>query len=307
MTPTEIKQALKKGDYLANDEIVTSVWAAMELGRPLLLEGQPGVGKTAVAKALAEGLGMEFIRLQMYEGLTDDKILYDYDYQKQLLLLEAVKPQLQAELTGMTANEALNKLSKEIDFYGEDFLIKRPILRAITSDKPIILVIDELDKASEEIEYMLYEFLENYSFTIPQLGTISCNENNRPIVFITSNGYRELSGALRRRCNYLYIKNKTSEEIADILKLKINVDEKLAQGVANCMSVIQKKTSLHYVPSLAEALDYTGLLKSGPRSKEFAISVIGALSKDSRDYPTIKKIINDNGTDIWNDNEDVEE
>lgn len=196
----QIREGLEKAGYVANDEITTALWASVSRGRPLLLEGAAGTGKTSLAKALADGLNLPYQRLQMYEGLSDDKILYDYDYQKQLLVIEMFKPRLMEECKGMSLKEAEQYALSKLDFYGDDFLLERPVLKAIRSKKQTVLCIDELDKADEATEYMLYEFLENYSLSIPQYGTVTCRPDQRPIVIITSNGYRELSGPLRRRC-----------------------------------------------------------------------------------------------------------
>lgn len=301
ITFSEIKKALDSQKYLSNTDTLYAVWASVSQSRPLLLEGKPGVGKTSIAKALANGLNLPYIRLQMYEGLTDDKILYDYDYQKQLLMLETIKPQLEKSFEGMTANEAIKAANKTVNFYGKDFLIKRPILRAITGDKPCVLCIDEMDKAPEEIEYMLYEFLENYSITIPQLGEIKCTEKNQPIVFITSNGYRELSGALRRRCNYLYLSPKSESELVQILINKTQSDEKLAQGVARCLKVMED-SDMHYKPSVAEAIEYADFLaRNGAITKEIAINALSILIKDSRDLKQAREIVINKGNKMWED------
>lgn len=303
ITLNEIKQALDSQNYLSNTDTLYAVWASASQSRPLLLEGKPGVGKTSIAKALADGLGLPYIRLQMYEGLTDDKILYDYDYQKQLLMLETIKPQLERDFEGMTANEAIKAASKSIDFYGPDFLIKRPILRAITGDKPCVLCIDEIDKAPEEIEYMLYEFLENYSITIPQLGEIKCDEDKKPIVFITSNGYRELSGALRRRCNYLYLEPKTEDELVQILIGKTRSSRKLARGIARCLAVMED-SAMHYKPSVAEAINYAELLADSKITEEIAVNSLSTLVKDNHDLEQAKNIVATYGSDIWADDSD---
>lgn len=299
ITLNQIKQALDSQNYLSDTDTLYAVWASASQSRPLLLEGKPGVGKTSIAKALADGLDLPYIRLQMYEGLTDDKILYDYDYQKQLLMLETIKPQLEKDFEDMTANEAIKAANKSIDFYGPDFLIKRPILRAITSDKPCVLCIDEIDKAPEEIEYMLYEFLENYSITIPQLGEIKCDEDKKPIVFITSNGYRELSGALRRRCNYLYLEPKTEKELVQILISKTRSSEKIARGIARCLAVMEEST-MRYKPSVAEAISYAEFLASNDRvTEEIALNSLSILVKDSHDLARAKNIVASHGSDMW--------
>ena len=295
----EIHFALSSTGYCSNPRIDAALWAALLCDKPLLIEGDPGVGKTALAKALARGLGYKFIRVQMYEGLTDDKVLYDYDYQKQLLTLEAIKPKLEAEYEGKNLSETIDAVASSLDFYGEDFLIKRPVLRAITSEKPVVLLFDELDKASEEIEYMLYEFLEDYSITIPQYGEISSTAENRPLVFITSNNYRELSGALKRRCNYLYIDRKDEFEIYEILKARASVDDRVASGIAKCLSSMP--STLRQMPSISEAIDFAEFLSSaGTLSKQNVLDSLGILAKNSKDRKVVEKIVSENGEVLWN-------
>lgn len=298
-TIEEIREAFADAGYCSNPQIDCATWVATVAERPLLIEGNPGVGKTAVAKALAKGLGLPLIRLQMYEGLTDDKVLYDYDYQRQLLTLEAVKPKIEESYAGMSAQEAIHSVAGSIDFYGEDFLIERPILRAIRSDRRCVLLIDEIDKAAEEMEYCLYEFLEDYAITIPQLGEIRCDEKTRPIVIITSNGYRELSGALRRRCNYLYIEDKGYEELIEILKMQAGADDAIAKGIAACLVAIQG-TELRRPPSVSEAIDWARFLSENPdRTYETVIGTLGLLAKSHRDRPVIERIVSERGEILW--------
>ena len=262
MTINEIREGLRKQSYCSNENIDYAVMAACLFDKPVLIEGDPGVGKTSLAYAVAGMLGLELVRLQMYDGLTDDRILYDYDYQRQLLTLEAIKPKLEKELDGMSANESIVKVAKDVDFYGWEFIIPRPILRTIDGSGRKVLLIDEIDKASEETEYMLYEYLENYSVTIPQYGKVECPKDQRPIVFLTSNGYRELSGALRRRCGYLYVEKKTRSEIVEILRVKAEADDDLANGVAACLVELQERRLKHPI-SISEAIDWTKFLKQG--------------------------------------------
>ena len=289
----DIHNGLKEQLYCSNDNIDYAVLAACEFDKPVLIEGDPGVGKTSLAKAVAKMLGLEVVRLQMYEGLTDDKVLYDYDYQRQLLTLEAIKPKLEAELKGLNTNESIHRIANDIDFYGREFLIPRPILRTIDGSGRKLLLIDEIDKASEETEYMLYEYLEDYSITIPQFGKIECPKNQRPIVFLTSNGYRELSGALRRRCAYLYIEKKTRNEIVSILSMKANVDDNVANGIA----ALQEKALKHPI-SISEAIDWAKFLKEG-RSRERALGSLGLLVKDNRDMTVVKNVVSQKGGKIW--------
>ena len=306
---SQIRDALMSQNYLASSEMLYALWASISQDRPLLLEGEPGVGKTTVARALADGLRLPYCRVQMYDGLTDDKILYDYDYQKQLLMLELLKPKLEQTLAGLSPRQAMQSANLAVDFYGPDFLIKRPILKAISGDGPCVLCIDEIDKAPEEVEYMLYEFLEDYALTIPQLGEIKCPANQKPLVFITSNGYRELSGALRRRCNYLYIERKSKQELTEILMKKAAAEPDLARGIAAALFELgQQAELLHYQPSIAEAIAYAKFLQANEQAtKELAMNALSILVKDSRDLEPVSEILRKFGAGIWNGKGEVDD
>ena len=297
----EIEEKLKSVGYVPSRKISAAVAIAEITHKPLLIEGFPGVGKTSLAKAYADACKYEFIRVQLYDGLTDDKILYDYDYQKQLLTLEAIRPQIEKDYGELSAKKAIKSVVKDLDFYGPDFLIKRPVLRSITGSKRSVLLLDEIDKSPEEIEYMLYEFLENFSLTIPQYGTIQCPENKKPIVFITSNNYRDISEPFKRRCAYLYIEKKTREEIVDILKFKSKVDDKLADGLASCFLAFDKpELELRKKPSIAELVDFSDYLKTNPdRKKEFVMDSLSLLTKDYRDEQLIQRVVETYGKDLW--------
>ena len=297
MTLKEIREGLRKQGYCTNENIEYAVLSACEFNKPILIEGEPGVGKTSLAKAVAGMLGIEIVRLQMYDGLTDDKVLYDYDYQRQLLTLEAIKPKLEKELEGLTANESIEKVAKDVDFYGKEFMIPRPILKTIDGTGKKLLLIDEIDKASEETEYMLYEYLEDYSITIPQYGKVECPPEQTPVVFLTSNGYREISGAMRRRCGYLYVERKTRGEIVEILKMKTGADDSLANGIAACLVPLQEKKLRHPI-SVSEAVDWARFLKEG-RSRERALGALGLIVKDYRDLPLVRATVDENGSEIW--------
>lgn len=297
----DIKNKLKKANYSSNNDIDYALAISINLEKPLLLEGAPGVGKSSLAKALADGLGLPFIRVQLYDGLTDDKILFDYNYQKQLLTLEAIKPFLKEKYEGKEIQDIIKGVSTDLDFYGKDFLIERPVLRAINGTGRKVILFDEIDKAPEEIEYMLYEFLEEYSITIPEYGEIKCPEDQRPIVFLTSNNFRDLSSALKRRCNYLYIKPKTQTEIVDILRLKASVDNKLAEGIAKCIIKLNNNNGISQKPSISEAIEWAKFLKESEMPlKEAVQNSLSIISKNYRDYNAIKKsILQEDGESIW--------
>ena len=303
ITVQQIKDAFGNAGYCTNDAITYTVYASMLCDKPLLLEGAPGVGKTELGKALAKGLGMEFIRVQLYEGLTADQVMYDFDYQKQLLTLEAVRPLVEEQYKGCTVSEAVKRAVASMDFYGEDFLIRRPVLRAITSDKPCVLLLDEMDKAPEEIEYMLYEFLERYGITIPQYGPVTCQEDRKPFVVITSNGYRDLSGALRRRCAYLYIDPKTEEEVVEILASKAGADIKVATGIARCLKSIREH-AVRRPPSIAEAVDFAQFItmNKGNVTRDMVLKSLGLIIKNKKDESTIMRIVSEEGNLIWEGN-----
>lgn len=289
MKVSEIDASLHNVNYISNKAINYAVLGAINDNFPLLIEGDPGVGKTCLAKAVASMLNLPLYRVQFYEGLTADNILYDYDYQKQLLTIEAIKSSLESELKDKSIADAIN-IAKNIDFYGKDFLIERPVLKSISGDKRCVLLLDEIDKSSEEIEYTLLEMLDEFSITIPQYGTVKCNDDCKPIVFLTSNNYREMSDALKRRCNYLFIKRKTKSEMIEILKLKANISEKLAIGVANCMDEISK-LKLKQMPSIAEAIDWAMYLQNNfDESNQDDVSYsICMLAKNNEDSQIIQQ------------------
>ena len=174
MRLSDIRKQLTKNGYLPNDEIVMAAYGALH-GVPLLVESAPGQGKTSLALAMGQAFGLSVLRVQFYEGLTADKILYDYNYQRQLLSIQAIQSTLAKNLDGKTINEAMD-VAKTIDFYGKDFLIRRPVLESIWGEQRYVLLFDEVDKASEELEYTLLEFLDDFSLSIPQYGTVKAKE-----------------------------------------------------------------------------------------------------------------------------------
>ena len=292
MTVKEIQNSLSDNGYIAGREIAIAVSGAINHNIPLLIEGAPGVGKTSLAKAISSMLDLPLLRVQFYEGLTYDKILYDYDYQKQLLTIETMRSAFDSHMKGKTLDEARDAASS-VDFYGEEFLIKRPIVKAFNGEKRYVLLLDEIDKSSEEIEYTLLEALDEYTVTIPQFGLITCPADMRPVIILTSNNYRELSDALRRRCGYLYLEPKTIDETTQIIMKKAEVDKKIATSVARCMEQI-RHLPIRQVPSIAEAIIWAEYLKSEGQDvdKQSLDDSIFMLIKNQSDREVIKANLN---------------
>lgn len=289
MNSNLVHQKLTEASYIPTKDIEYAVASSINDNVPLLIEGAPGVGKTELAKVTAQIIGAPLLRVQFYEGLTADKILYDYNYQRQLLTIETIRSSLEENLKGKEIQDAID-IAKNIDFFGEDFIIERPVLKSIRGKERCVLLLDEIDKSSEEIEYTLLEFLDGFSLSIPQFGTVTCPEDLRPIVFLTSNNYRELSGALRRRCNYLYIPPKTREEMIDILIAKVAVTSDLASSIANCVERI-KRLDLKQVPSVAEYITWARYLKNNMSSDSLDENDIENSLFMIAKYPEDKKAI----------------
>jgi len=246
ITAEAVADGLKRARYITNERVETAIFLALAIDKPLLVEGPAGSGKTEVAKVLAEMLATELVRLQCYEGLDEARALYEWNYQKQLLRLQADQ------------HQGLNWDEVEGHIFSRDFLLARPLLHAISSPRRVVLLIDEVDKADEEFEAFLLELLSDFQVSVPELGTIRAIE--RPVVVLTSNRARELSEALRRRCLHLFIDFPGIEQERRIIELKVpELDAKLAEQAARFVSNL-RKMGLKKPPSIAETLDWARAL-----------------------------------------------
>lgn len=252
----------QKGCYIADLEIATAVLLAYRLGKPLLIEGEPGVGKTELAKVIAKLLNCDLIRLQCYEGIDETKILYEWAYAKQLLYVEVLKGNIAQFLSGTRSlKDAVKKIHQHQDiFFGKEFLQVRPLLKALTSETPVVLLIDEVDRSDRETEAFLLEALSDFQVSIPEIGTITAK--NKPFVILTSNNSRELSDALKRRCLYLYIDHPSREHEFEILQLKVpGLTEALNNQIVDFVQTFRKQ-NWKKAPNISESIDWALALVS---------------------------------------------
>ena len=242
----ELKEKLDAQRYIYDDTLITVLAVALQLGRPLLIEGAAGVGKTEIAKVMASALDRELVRLQCYEGLDESKALYEWNYQKQLLAIQV-----------NMGSQDKDTLTREL--FSDEYLLERPLLQSIRSEKPVVLLIDEIDKADEEFEAFLLELLSDMQVSIPEVGTVRAK--TIPFVVLTSNRARPLSEALRRRCAYLYIQYPDVEKELAILRAKLpHVDDRLCAQVAMAVQKLRSNEAILKKPSIAESLDWAAAL-----------------------------------------------
>ncbi len=274
-----LKNKLDENRYIYNDTLATVLFVALQLGRPLLIEGAAGVGKTEIAKVMAAALNRELVRMQCYEGLDESKALYEWNYQKQLLSIQVNM--------GKVDSRELTK-----DLFSDEYLLERPLLRSIRSEKEVVLLIDEIDKSDEEFEAFLLELLSDMQVTIPEVGTVRAK--TIPFVVLTSNRARPLSEALRRRCAYLYIEYPTMEKELAILRAKVpHVEERLREQVALAVQKLRANESILKKPSIAETLDWISALDAlGIRelTPESLRSTAGFLLKENEDIRTMEQM-----------------
>jgi MoxR-like ATPase len=244
-TVTEVAEGLRSVGYLPGESTALVAFLASKLGKPVLVEGPAGVGKTELAKALSSYLGRELVRLQCYEGLDEAKALYEWNYRKQLL-------RIQVEATG-TDWETVQE-----DIFGEEFLLSRPLMSAIASEDPVVLLIDEIDKTDQEFEAMLLEVLSDFQISIPELGRVEARTH--PVVLLTSNNSRELTEALKRRCLYLWLDYPTLEHELEIVRLHApELSETVARRLVEVVGMV-RELDLKKPPSIAESIDWARAL-----------------------------------------------
>jgi len=294
----EVTTALAGQDYISTDEISTVSFLANKLGKPLLAEGPAGVGKTELAKAWAKATGKRLIRLQCYEGLDESKALYEWEYAKQMLYTQLLRDKLSEVLTeSQTLTEAADRIAQEDNvFFSDRFLLARPLLEAITADEPVVLLIDEIDRADAEFEAFLLEVLSDFQVSIPELGTISAQ--HRPDVVLTSNNTRELSEALKRRCLYLFVDYPAQDAELSIVKMRVpELSDKLAKQAVEVVQSL-RGLDLKKNPSVSETIDWAKalvMLNADNLDKSTLETTLTVLLKHESDVQKARRALVDGG------------
>ncbi len=291
---SQVTQRLNEQQYISTDEISTVMFLADKLGKPVLAEGPAGVGKTELAKAWAKVARRPLIRLQCYEGLDESKALYEWEYAKQMLYTQLLRDKL-SDMLGSTGSltEAADKLAREENvFFSERFLLARPLLQAITSDEPVVLLIDEIDRADAEFEAFLLEVLSDFQVSVPELGTITAK--HQPTVLLTSNNTRELSEALKRRCLYLFIDYPTAEAELSVVRMRVpQLNSKLAQQAVEVVQNL-RQMDLKKSPSVAETIDWAKalvMLNADNLDKKTLENTLTVLLKHESDVQKAKRAL----------------
>ena len=282
----DVRERLAEQSYVSDRRLATVVFLATRLGKPILVEGPAGVGKTELAKSLAGAAGRDLDRLQCYEGLDEAKALYEWEYSKQLLYTQVLREKIGETLAPtQSMREAAEVLRGQEDiFFSENFLVERPILKAVQSDETAVLLIDEIDRADEEFEAFLLEFLSDYQVSIPEIGTIKAE--HPPVVILTSNRTRELSEALKRRCLHLQLDYPNGEVELEIVRMKApEVGDELARELVKTIQDL-RTLDLRKAPSIGETLDWAQslvILNAQNLSKDLIENTISVIAKYDRD------------------------
>lgn len=295
----DVRERLGKQQYIASEEIGTVTFLAQSLCKPILAEGPAGVGKTELAKAWAKAIGRPLIRLQCYEGLDESKALYEWEYAKQMLYTQLLRETLQKVLGDVQSlADAANRLAAEEDvFFSENFLLPRPLLTALMSDEPVVLLIDEIDRADVEFEAFLLEVLSDFQVSVPELGTIAAK--HQPMVLLTSNNTRELSEALKRRCLYLYVDYPNQDAELDIVRLKVpDLSPELAHQAVAIVHQL-RNMDLRKVPSISETLDWARALvtlNASAIDEKTLSNTLTVLLKYETDVAKAKRMMGNSGS-----------
>ena len=294
----DVRERLGQQQYIASEEIGTVTFLAQSLSKPILAEGPAGVGKTELAKAWAKAIGRPLIRLQCYEGLDESKALYEWEYAKQMLYTQLLRETLHKVLGDVQSlSDAASRLAQEEDvFFSENFLLPRPLLTAIMSDEPVVLLIDEIDRADVEFEAFLLEVLSDFQVSVPELGTIAAK--HQPMVLLTSNNTRELSEALKRRCLYLYVDYPAQDAELDIVRLKVpDLSPELARQAVAVVHQL-RNMDLRKVPSISETLDWARALvtlNASAIDEKTLSNTLSVLLKYETDVAKAKRMMGNSG------------
>lgn len=282
LTLESLRKGFQQVGYICEENVVLTVYLALKLEKPLLIEGPPGVGKTEMGKVLARIFNTELIRLQCYEGLDENKALYEWNYQKQLLKIQIKK------------ESDIGSGDLESDLFSPEYLLDRPLLKAIQAQKKAALLIDEVDKSDEEFEAFLFELLSDFQVSIPELGTIKARQI--PIVVLTSNSERELSDGLKRRCVFLYLDFPSVEREIEIIRAKVpGIGERLSAEIAAAVNTIRQNPEIRKKPSIAETIDWANALVSLDKDRLQGSTVentLNILLKNKVDQRTFHEQIN---------------
>jgi MoxR-like ATPase len=288
LSPRELEARLARARYLADPTTALSTWLALRMRRPLLLEGPAGVGKTDLARAAAEALGRPLVRLQCYEGLDEAKALYEWDYAKQMLYTQLLRDAIAGEVAGAgSIAEAARVVARsEASFFNEHFLLARPLLAALRSPVPVVLLIDEVDRADPEFEAFLLEILSELQVTIPEIGTIRADPEHPPLVLLTTNATREMTEALRRRCLHAFLDYPPpSRELAILRITTPGIDDALGKRLVSFVAGL-RKLDLRKAPAISETIDWArAILLLGRNELDRALvdDTLGLLLKHQAD------------------------